>query len=238
MSSKKIEVKFLSKNKEIGNGFYNGDEKVKTIFQNFKRQKNIISDSINLSLNGKTLNKEDYEKSISHFFSLLKNNLLNIQINNIIENSSNFNFADNKSNSSTEKYINEEINNYVINKYNDNNNPVISKNEDINSQMSNIDNVSKINNNDSDNQYKLSTILKNSVNNVVDSARKPIHNNNSNNNKNAESQIISNTKQGKSNSIIEIGKDINITPNGKIVEEKDNKNNNKISCFKRIKKYF
>ena len=74
MKRNQIEIKFStrnkesSKNEEIGRYFYNPNEKMETVFQNFAKQKNIDLSSANFSLNGKTLNKEDYEKSIVIFF--------------------------------------------------------------------------------------------------------------------------------------------------------------------------
>ena len=193
MKRNQIEIKFStrnkesSKNEEIGRYFYNPDEKMKTVIQNFSSQKNINLSSANFSLNGKTLIKEDYERSISHFFSLLKKNLLNIQVDNIIQNSSNFNFTDSKNNSDIDKDINDEMNRYGLNNYMTNNNYIISN--------ENKNNIQKINNNNPYDICQLSNIQNYSTNNNNNNGKKKQNKNKKNPTNNENGKDTSNTER-------------------------------------------
>lgn len=188
MKRNQIEIKFSSRNKEsskneeIGRYFCNPEEKMETVFKNFANQKNIDLSSANFSLNGKTLIQEDYERSISNFFSLLKNNILNIQVDNIIENSTNLNSSSNKNNSDIDKNINNQISKSDINhnKFNNKNNPSISN--------ENKNNFQKKNNNNQYDVCQLSYIQNYSANNSNDKGKTK---------RNINEKIFTNDENGK-----------------------------------------
>ena len=221
MNRNQIEIRFLSSSKEIGKSFHNSNEKIKEVFKKFTNQTNINFNAAKFLLNEKILNKEDYDKPISHFASVVNNNILNIKIDNIYETRLNPQVSDKKTDSK----------NYVINDNDNdlNHNPVISNNNNINDNHSK-NNDNKLNkNNNIPNNNEISGIAYSSEIHNIGRVKKDVNIEIGNNKFDKTFDNSSADRTNKKETLDNI--------NGRNqIKEKEKKNND--SCFKKNKKIF